>query len=97
MQTRSFAAVLFRKMSTKTRWIAGEDSESKEQFLLLQVPQKTVIRQKLLECLQSEGLPQVRHKVGDAVAEIARQYSDNGVIPKRQRQYGRSLAYDIKI
>lgn len=65
-------------MSSKTRRIAGENSESKEQFLLLQTEQKVVIRQKLLECLQGESLPQVRHKIGDAVAEIARQYSDNG-------------------
>ena len=36
------------------------------------------IRQKLLECLQSEQLPQVRHKIGDAVAEVARQYTDDG-------------------
>ena len=28
--------------------------------------------------MQSEALPHTRHKVGDAVAEIARQYSDNG-------------------
>ena len=57
----------------------GEDHESKEQFLLLQTPQKLVIRQKLLECLHNEGLPAMRHKIGDAVAEIARQYSDNGM------------------
>ena len=36
------------------------------------------IRQKLLECLQSESLGVVRHKIGDAVAEVARQYSDDG-------------------
>lgn len=65
-------------MSTKTRRVAGEDHESKEQFLLLQNPQKLVIRQKLLVCLQSEAQPQVRHKIGDAVAEIARQYADEG-------------------
>ena len=44
----------------------------------LQPQQKVAIRQKLLECLQGETLPEVRHKVGDAVAEIARQYSDGG-------------------
>ena len=46
--------------------------------MLLQPPQKVAIRQKLLECLEGERLPDVRHKIGDAVAEIARQYSDNG-------------------
>ncbi len=65
-------------MSTKTRRVPGEDQVSKEQFLLLQPPQKIAIRQKLLDCLQSESLPQVRHKIGDAVAEVARQYSDDG-------------------
>ena len=72
-------------MSTKTKRVAGEDSESKEQFLLLQTPQKLVIRQKLLECLHNEGLPAVRHKVGDAVAEIARQYTDNGTRSGRRQ------------
>ena len=65
-------------MSTKTRRVAGEEQESKEQFKLLQPPAKVAIRQKLLECLQNETLPDVRHKIGDAVAEIARQYSDDG-------------------
>ena len=46
--------------------------------MLLQLPQKVAIRHKLLECLQSESLPLVRHKIGDAVAEVARQYSDDG-------------------
>ena len=46
--------------------------------MLLQPQQKLAIRQKLLECLQGERLSDVRHKIGDAVAEIARQYSDNG-------------------
>ena len=57
----------------------GSD-ESKELFLALPQQQKLAIRQKLLECLQSESLPLVRHKVGDAVAEIARQYSDNAEV-----------------
>lgn len=65
-------------MSSKTRRIAGEDQESKEQFMLLQPQAKAIIRQKMLECLQGEALPQVRHKIGDAVAEVARQYSENG-------------------
>ena len=60
--------------------MVGEDHESKEQFLLLQDPQKLIIRQKLLECLQNEADSGVRHKVGDAVAEIARQYADDGML-----------------
>ena len=77
VQTRSFAAVLFRRMATKTRKLPGSE-ESKELFLTLQQPQKIAIRQKLLECLQNETLPKVRHKIGDAVAEVARQYADDG-------------------
>lgn len=65
-------------MATKTRKTPGTE-ESKELFMLLQPPQKGVIRQKLLQCLQSENLPAVRHKIGDAVAEVARQYSDDGM------------------
>ena len=64
-------------MSTKARKSPATE-ESKELFLLLQPPQKVAIRQKLLECLQSENLAMVRHKIGDAVAEVARQYSDAG-------------------
>ncbi|MDI1484996.1 MAG: importin subunit beta-3 [Ramalina farinacea] len=71
--TRSFAAVLFRKVATKNRKIGDEPQEL---FLTLPQQQKEVIRQKLLECLQSEPEKQVRHKIGDAVAEIAREYSD---------------------
>lgn len=76
-QTRSFAAVLFRRISTKTRKVAGSE-ESKELYIALQDAQKEAIRERLLQCLQSETLPQVRHKVGDAVAEVARQYAENG-------------------
>lgn len=38
-----------------------------------------VIRQKLMTCLTNESVTDVRKKVGDAVAEIARQYTDNGM------------------
>lgn len=69
-------------MATKNRKLPGSE-DSKELFLSLQQPQKIAIRQKLLECLQREELPLVRHKIGDAVAEIARQYSDEGMkIPR---------------
>ncbi|KAI9844905.1 MAG: hypothetical protein M1837_005191 [Sclerophora amabilis] len=74
---RTFAAVLFRRIATKTRKDPMSD-ESKELFLTLEQAEKVEIRQKLLECLNGETLPHVRNKVGDAVAEIARQYTDNG-------------------
>ena len=76
-QTRSFAAVLFRRISTKTRRDPGA-TQSKELFLTLQQPSQNAIRAKLLDCLQVETLSHVRNKIGDAVAEIARQYTDEG-------------------
>lgn len=91
VQTRSFAAVLFRRIATKTRKLPGSE-ESKELFLTLQQPQKIAIRQKLLECLQNETQPKVRHKIGDAVAEVARQYADDG---KRQMLKGFKGCEDV--
>lgn len=41
--------------------------------------QRVAIREKLVTCLTSESVTDVRKKVGDAVAEIARQYTDNGM------------------
>ncbi|KAI9797958.1 MAG: hypothetical protein M1833_005014 [Piccolia ochrophora] len=75
--TRSFAAVLFRKIATKTRKDPATN-ESKELFMILQEAQKVAIRQNILQCLTTESLPHVRNKIGDAVAEIARQYTDEG-------------------
>ncbi|MCJ1382400.1 hypothetical protein MMC17_005513 [Xylographa soralifera] len=75
--TRSFAAVLFRRIATKTRKITGV-SEPRELFLTVGQQQKIAIRSKLLQCLQNELTPPVRNKIGDAVAEIARQYTDDG-------------------
>ena len=66
-------------MAAKTRK-SPETEDSKELFLALPQQQKLAIRQKLLECLQSESVPEVRHKIGDAVAEVARQYSDNAEV-----------------
>lgn len=53
---------------------AGENIEL---FLSIAQDQAYVIRQKLLDALGAESVGAVRNKVGDAVAEIARQYSDN--------------------
>ena len=77
-KTRSFAAVLFRRISTKTRK-APETGVTKELFMSLPEPQKNAIREKLLRCLENESVPNVRNKIGDAVAELARQYSDDGI------------------
>lgn len=48
-----------------------------ELFLTLQRDQAYAIRQKLLEALSTESTNGVRNKIGDAVAEIAREYSDS--------------------
>ncbi|KIV94635.1 hypothetical protein, variant [Exophiala mesophila] len=77
--TRSFAAVLFRKQSSKTRK-SPTTGESKELFLTLSAEARMAIRSKLLESLAREQIRSVRNKIGDAIAEIARQYIDNGEV-----------------
>jgi len=47
-------------------------------FLTLQAPEREAIRAKLLQCLANEADNSVRSKVGDAVAELARQHTDEG-------------------
>jgi hypothetical protein len=64
-------------MSTKSRKLPTS-AEPRELFMTLQQAQQVAIRSKLLQCLQSETVPHVRNKIGDAVAEIARQYADDG-------------------
>ncbi|OJJ47503.1 hypothetical protein ASPZODRAFT_150998 [Penicilliopsis zonata CBS 506.65] len=75
--TRSFAAVLFRKIASRTKK-DPVTNETKELFSLLNAEQRLIIRQKLVTCLTGESLTDVRKKIGDAVAEIARQYTDGG-------------------
>lgn len=78
MKARTFAAVLFRRVSTRTRK-DPQNGATKELFLSLPQAQRNAIREKLLQCLSTEAIQQVRNKIGDAVAEIARQYSDDGM------------------
>ena len=47
-------------------------------FLTLNAPEREAIRAKLLQCLANETDNSVRTKVGDAVAELARQHTDEG-------------------
>jgi hypothetical protein len=77
-QTRSFAAVIFRRISTRTTKEAAS-GENKEIFLQLNHPSKTSVRSKLLECYARETSKSVRSKIADAVAEIARQYTDETI------------------
>jgi hypothetical protein len=76
-QARSFAAVIFRRIASKTRRI--ESGENIELFLSIPQEQAYAIRERLLNVLGIEGTNTVRNKIGDAVAEIAREYSDNGL------------------
>lgn len=75
-QVRSFAAVIFRKIASKTR--RNEQNQMVDVFVSLTKDQAAVIREKLLECLSSEPDKTVRNKISDAVAEVARQYTDVG-------------------
>lgn len=82
-QTRAFAAVLFRRIATKTRKDPAT-GEAKEVFLTLPNEQRVAIREKLVTCLTTESVTDVRKKIGDAVAEVARQYTDNGMPPRNK-------------
>ncbi|KAK5130814.1 hypothetical protein LTR08_001648 [Meristemomyces frigidus] len=77
--TRAFAAVLFRRISTRTSKDATS-GEQRETFLQLSYPQRTEIRAKVLFSHANEQRAPVRNKIADAVAEIARQYTDE-VVP----------------
>lgn len=73
-QTRSYAAVIFRRIASKGRKLPNGDTV--ELFLSLPQDQAYAIRAKLLEALKGESASNVRNKIGDAVAELAREYSD---------------------
>ncbi|KAK4497104.1 hypothetical protein PRZ48_011554 [Zasmidium cellare] len=77
--TRSFSAIIFRRIATRTTKEASS-GENKEVFLQLSHPSKTQIRGKLLECYAREPSKSVRNKIADAVAEIARQYTDEQIL-----------------
>ena len=66
--------MIFRRIASKARKLPNDSTV--ETFLSLETTQGYVIRQKLLEALGSETVNAVRNKIGDAVAEIAREYSD---------------------
>lgn len=72
--------MLFRRIATRSRKDPTTD-QTKELFLTLPQPQRNAIREKLLQCLEGEQNTQVRNKVGDAIAEIARQYTEEGTVP----------------
>ena len=79
--------MLFRRVSNRTRQDPASTAQSpvtKELFLTLIVPHREAIRNKLLQALNSETSGAVRNKTADAVAEIARQYTDDGKMLTRE-------------
>lgn len=86
-QTRTFAAVIFRRQSSKPKKTA--QGQTADLFLTLAEAEREAIRAKLLQCLAKESDPSVRGKVADAVAELARQHTDESrPLPRPSRQYG---------
>ncbi|KAK3346295.1 armadillo-type protein [Lasiosphaeria hispida] len=73
--TRSFAAVILRRIACKTR--KTPTSENTDMFISLDKEHAYMIRTKVLENLVTEPDRGVRNKISDAIAEIGRQYSDN--------------------
>ncbi|KAF4121613.1 importin-5 [Geosmithia morbida] len=73
--TRTFSAVLFRRIASKTRKV--ESGANLDMFISLSAEQAHAIRQKLLETLGLETDRNVRNKISHAVAEVARQYTEN--------------------
>ncbi|KAK2749664.1 hypothetical protein FQN57_005886 [Myotisia sp. PD_48] len=74
--TRSFAAVIFRRMAAKS--VKDAAGEPHDMFFSLNPDQRVAIRDKILQALSCENFPPVRNKIGDAIAEIAAQYADHG-------------------
>ena len=77
---------MFRRMASRTRKDPGEET-SRDLFMTIQEQQRNVIRAKLLECLANEKVAGVRNKIGDAVAEVARQYTMEGVLKENSKSY----------
>ncbi|KAK4983443.1 importin subunit beta-3 [Elasticomyces elasticus] len=92
---RSHAAVIFRRMATKTQ----KDpltNQHKELFAILPEPQRNAIRAKLLESLSGETVASVRNKIGDAIAEVARQYTDDSILaPNGDREVWTELLQSL--
>lgn len=68
-------------MSNKNKKIKTDDNEdvTVELYRTISQEAKNTCRSKLLECLQQEQNSSVRDKIGDAVAEVARQYAELGI------------------
>ena len=66
-------------------------NETKELFITLQENARHATQTKMLQALSGESTTAVRNKIGDAVAEIARQYTDEG------RQQLRKTGHDLNV
>ena len=86
---RAFAAVLFRRMAAKM----VKKPDPKDLFISLDMPQKTHIRSVMIFCFLNETQHTVRNKIGDAIADLARQGNEYGMALK-QEELG-SLAVNI--
>ncbi|VBB81386.1 Putative importin beta-3 subunit [Podospora comata] len=75
VSVRTFAAVIFRRIASKTR--KTPSSENVDLFISLGTVSCQAIRNELLKTLLAETDKNVRNKISDAVAEIARQYYDS--------------------
>ena len=69
--------MLFRRIAAKPKK-APNSQEPRDLFMTLSPAHKEAIRGKLLQLLPNQSVSNVRHKVGYAIAEIARQYCDEG-------------------
>jgi hypothetical protein len=74
-QGRSFSAVLFRRLASKTQ---TRTDEPQELYIGCSPSVKTYIRSTLLQGFAQETDNTARKKIGDAVAEVARQLADAG-------------------
>jgi hypothetical protein len=74
-QGRSFSAVLFRRLASKSQ---TRKDEPQELYIGCSPSVKTYIRSTLLQGFAQETDNTARKKIGDAVAEVARQLADAG-------------------
>ena len=80
--------MLFRRLALKQRK-DPVSNESKEMFTTLQPEPRHATQAKLLQALAGESDAPVRNKIGDAVAEIARLYTDDGM--PLVKSYGQNI------
>lgn len=68
---------MFRRVASRARKDPHSDA-TKDTYWTLSEPQRIAIREKLLQALGAETTLNVRNKVSDAIAEVARQHAEEG-------------------